>query len=314
MKFRYRALGLDIVAPFALPGFWRAERATTGREIEIDLGPVPSRLEDPVCDRPLLRIDAAGAALFCVPGVARYFLRDRSRVTIELAPGAALDRALDFLKGTPLALICRQWGLAPLHGVCLTHEGGVLVIAGGPGCGKTTLALALAARGFRLMSDGLCALDGEGDGAPAIWPAFPEVKAWPDSLEALNIARPGEPNPGGRYTLSAESWFEPEARPVVAIVSLRFARGGVAERVTRRRGGGAFETLMNLQSLADAGRGLSPGAEPMRAIGRLAARAAVHEAWYPRGLEHLADLPDWLFARIDLALSPPDRVTEAQCA
>ena len=314
MNFRYRALGLDIVAPFALPGFWRSDRATTGREIEIELGPVPPRLEEPVCDRPLLQIDATGAVLFRVPGVARYLLSERRRVTLELAPGAALDRALDFLKGAPLALLCHQWGLVPLEAAGLASNEGALLLGAGPGCGKSTLTLALAARGFRLMSDGLCALEAKGDCEPVIWPGFAQVKLWPDSLEALNIARPGEPNPGGRYMLSAESWFEPEARPVAAIVSLRFARGGVAERVTRRRGGGAFETLMNLQSLSDAGRGLSPGANPMQAIGRLAARAAVHEAWYPRGLEHLADLPDWLFARIDLALSPPDRVTEAQCA
>lgn len=300
MNHRYCALGLDIVASFALPGLWRVNGAATGREIEIDLGAVPLRLHDPVCDRPLLQIDASGAALFRVPGIARYYLRDRRRITIELAAGAAFDRALEFLKGTPLALLCHQWGLTPFDAVSVTHDEGALLLAGGPGRGKSTLALALAARSSRLMSDGLCALEVLDSAAPVIWPAFPEVKAWRDSLEALNIAVPGEPNAGGRYKLPAESWFEPEPRPVAAVISLQPARGGVAERVTRRRGALAFETLMNLQNLPDAGRGLSPGAKPIEAIGRLAAQAAVHEVWYPQGLDRLDALPDWLLARLDL--------------
>jgi hypothetical protein len=314
LTFRYRALGLDIVAGFALPGFWPVDRATTGREIEIDLGPVPSRLDAPVCDRPLLQIDATGAALFRVPGVARYFLNDLRRVTMELAPGANLERALDFFKGTPLALLCHQWGLTPLNGVCLACDDGALLVAGGPGCGKSTLALALAARGFRLMSDGLCAPEGERNSPPAIWPAFPEVKAWPDSLQALNLPRDGEPNAGGRHTISAAAWFEPAPRPVMAIVKLQPARGGIAERVTRRRGAAAFEIAMNLQSLSAEARVALPGVKPMQAIGRLAARAAVYEAWYPAGLDRLASLPDWLLTRFDLAAPVRDGVQEAECA
>jgi hypothetical protein len=309
VSFRYRALGLDILSPFACPGFWPVQGAGAGREVTLELGPVPPGLSDPIHDRPLLQIDAAGAALYRVPGVARYHLRERAHVRIALEPGASLERALEFVKSAPLALLCHQWGLAPLEAACLERSGRALLLGSLPGAGKSTLALALADHGFRLMSDGLCALEARPGETPLVWPAFPQVKAWPDSLAALDIAAPGEAGPGGRHTLAADAWFEPSPRPPMAVVTLRSARGGVTERVARKRGAAAFETVMNLLSLSDAMRGLGPG-DPARAIANLAAAAPVFEARYPRGFERLADLPGWLLERLALADALPTAARE----
>jgi hypothetical protein len=82
----------------------------------------------------------------------------------------------------------------------------------------------------------------------------------------------------------------------MAIVALWPARGGVAERIARRRGARAFETVMNLRALADAMRGLPDEAATMGTIARLASLAPVHEAWYPSGFDRLDALPDWLLA------------------
>lgn len=316
MNFVYRALGLEITAPFPCPGLAPAVGPATGRGITLALGAVPARLDDPVRARPLLQIDAAGTALHAVPGVARYLIEARSHVTIACEPGVTLDRAFTFLKGTPLALLCYQWGLLPLNAVCVALEGRALVLAAGPGCGKTTLALALAAHGAALMSDSLIALDAQADTSPLIWPAFPEARAWRDSFEALGRPVPGEPGPGGRYTLPAATWFEPAPRPVLAIVVLHPARGGIAARVIRRHGALAFEAVMNLQSLADATRGLALGGHhPAQAIARLAQTAPVFEAWYPCELGQAAVVPAWLFAAMGLPLPPlADSGSVAACA
>jgi hypothetical protein len=302
LHYAYRALGLDITASFPCPGFAPAVGPATGRHVTLGLGEVPLRLDDPVCRRPLLQIDAAGTALHQVPGIARYLIQDRSRVTIALEPGAGLDRALGFVKDTPFALLCHQWGLVPLKGACVAFEGRMLLIAGGAGTGKTTLALALAAHGFVPMSDHLCALEIAPGGVPVIWPAFPEMKTWRDSLEALSHPLPGEPGPGGRYTLRLDPGAEPARWPVLAVVRIQAARGGIAARVERRRGASAFEAVMNMQSLADATRGLTPGNAPAQAIARLATGTPVFEAWYPNGLHRVRDLPGWLIEGMGLPL------------
>jgi hypothetical protein len=314
LSFRYRAMGLDIVAPFACPGFWPVAGATSGRAVTLELGPVPTSLEDLVRDRPLLQIAADGTALHHVPGVARYLVQRRARVTIALEPGAPLDRALDFLGGTAMALLCQQWGLAPLDAACVARDGRALLLGAGAGCGKSTLTLALAGHGFTLMSDGLCALETKSGAAPVIWPAFPRVKAWRDSLEALRRPLPGEPGPGGRYTLAAGTWFEPEPRPVMAVVAFHQAKGGTTERVARRRGAAAFEVVMNMRSLADAMRGLARESDPVHAIACLASLAPVHEAWVPHGLDRLAALPGWLLDRLALPDPAATPGSVAACA
>ena len=46
-----------------------------------------------------------------------------------------------------------------LHAGVVAHNGSALILAGSPGCGKTTLVLELLKRGFRFMSDDACPLN-----------------------------------------------------------------------------------------------------------------------------------------------------------
>ncbi len=292
MSFRYRALGLDLTADFPCPGLWPAETATTGRAVRLALGAVPEALADPLCDRPLLQVGRDGRALHHVPGVARYLIDDRHAVTIDLAPDATPERALDFLRGTPLALLCHRWGLVPFEAVAVAIDGRAVLLGGGPGCGKSTLALALRRHGGRLLADGLCALDARDPAAPVIWPAFPQMRLWPDSLAALDVPEPQGPRtPGGRANLACEDWFDPEPRPVGALALLQTTRGGLATEATRRRGLGAFTAVMNLRALADVARQVFDDQARLDLMARLASRLAVIEFWTPPEVSQAAEAP-----------------------
>ena len=86
-----------------------------------------------------------------------------------------------------------------LHGACLSHPSGGTCILGGPGLGKTTLAVALAARdGFTLLSDELvCA------GSDSMLQAFPRRPRLDSNARALlsriDIPIAREPAPEGTY-------------------------------------------------------------------------------------------------------------------
>jgi hypothetical protein len=281
LNYHYRALGLDIVSPFPCPGFWAVEAATTGREITLELGEVPKNLARPICSRPLVQIDDGGTALFRVPGVARYLISGKSRITIDVAPAAVLGRALDYLAGTPLAILCLQHGLTPLAATALAKGDHAVLLGGQPSSGRSTMALTLAQEGFRLMADEFCVLDLDAAAGPMIWPSFPRVRIWPDTRAALNIE---PPTSGGRLTLAVEGWFEPRPLPAIALAVMRVARGGAREQIIRRRGAARFESAMSLRHLTEIGKVLLGEPAQMSVMVRLANRLETFEFWAARDL------------------------------
>ena len=79
----------------------------------------------------------------------------------DIAAVATLDRLVDAVQR---GLHAR--GLIAIHSASIATPGGVLVIAGASGQGKSTLALGLAHRGFGLLSDELAIIDRDGSVLP----------------------------------------------------------------------------------------------------------------------------------------------------
>lgn len=90
-------------------------------------------------------------------GVFRMADNEGAEQIIELRADAALD-LMDQLVHTVISSLHRR-GLYAIHAASVAHRGRALVLAGPSGAGKTTLALALAALGFELLSDELAVLD-----------------------------------------------------------------------------------------------------------------------------------------------------------
>jgi hypothetical protein len=157
-------------------------------DVLIRLGPVPALGDGGRHFSP--RIEFTETALrFDVPGVARYLIDGADRITIETAPGVAPDLAEVrlFFFGTVLAVLCFRRGLIPLHASAVEVDGRALLLAGNSGLGKSTMAAALMARGYPLLSDDLCALDVSRPGGPVILPCIPHLKLWKDAAARLSI-------------------------------------------------------------------------------------------------------------------------------
>lgn len=73
-----------------------------------------------------------------------------------------------------------------LHGCAVERSGRALVVLAPSGGGKTTLAVALVGRGWRLLSDDFVVLTGDG----AVRPFLRRVNLLPDSVTRLGLALP----------------------------------------------------------------------------------------------------------------------------
>jgi hypothetical protein len=133
------------------------------------------------------------------------------------------------------------------------------------------MALALIARGWRLMADETCALGYDGPRESLlIWPSYPEIRARPDVVARFSQFSPSEqPTPSGRRILALDEVFEPRPLRPTALVALNVARGGAAEALYPLTGATKLQTLMNLARFVDS---VAAG-EARRASAALAALA-----------------------------------------
>ena len=124
-----------------------------------------------------------------VPGVARYQILDGSEIVIERDSQAADETVRLFLLGSAFGAILHQRGMLPIHGSAVAHPYGAAIISAPRGYGKSTLAAALALRGFPLMADDMCAISTTEDDV-WLYPAYPRVNLLQDAVTLLNLQSP----------------------------------------------------------------------------------------------------------------------------
>jgi hypothetical protein len=144
-------------------------------------------------------------------------------LSADIAAIHTLDRLVDTVQR---GLHAR--GLISIHSAAVATPGGILVIAGASGQGKSTLALGLAHRGFGLLSDELAIVDRDGVVLP--YPRSVHVRpATLDLIPALGFLA-GRPRltlgGGSEWALTPaelrDRWggTPPTAGPLVAIILL----------------------------------------------------------------------------------------------
>lgn len=102
------------------------------------------------------RFDDGRAGVFCRQTGSYLLDAERGELRTDLATGATPEwehRLLSYV----LPLLLSDRGLLTLHAAAVVHEGRAVLFCGESGRGKTTLALALAEAGLRVLAeDGAC--------------------------------------------------------------------------------------------------------------------------------------------------------------
>lgn len=205
-------------------------RDTTGaatHTVRICTGAVPRLIQDAAQAGPHTQLTAT-EYLLNIPGTARYYARNGSDVTIEIAPEARAGDITTYLLGSIFGALCYQNGLIPLHASAVDFAGGVAAFLGDSGAGKSTLAACLNRRGHDIVSDDICLLDFTDAAIPRVIPVTGWLKLWNQSLEHLGEAAQEE-----HRVHSAEDKYrvylrgsDPAPRPLHHLVFLERADEG----------------------------------------------------------------------------------------
>ncbi|MGH6922656.1 MAG: hypothetical protein ACRED5_02705 [Propylenella sp.] len=179
----YSAYGLSIESELFCP---ELPPSTAAPDVSFRLGTVAESLHQPTVRLPTLECEP-GRHLLKLEQVAgaRFLAQHGSEVIVHPVGESHPETLRLFLLSTCLAAILYQRGVVPLHANTIATKSGAVIIAGDSGVGKSTLSLALMQRGYRILSDDLCAMTPNGEGEPTVQPGIPRLKLWADTLERL---------------------------------------------------------------------------------------------------------------------------------
>ena len=172
--FRYRAFGLSIASDIFLPELPEETRNRT-LDLRIKRSPLPLDNSLGTGERSYLGV---------VETVGEFLFEDGLEMTVYPNPGIDPSRLRTTILGPAIAIILRQRGLAVLHGATVAMDGGAVVFLGSCGSGKSTTSSLFHAAGYGIGGDDVCPVDV--DGAPCVWPSYPQIKLRKDAARALH--------------------------------------------------------------------------------------------------------------------------------
>jgi hypothetical protein len=139
--------------------------------------------------------------------VGAFLVREGREIVVDPLPGVEERVVRLFLLGTTLAVLLHQRGCAVLHGSVVASAGRAVAFVGPKEAGKSTIAAMLHRRRYALLADDVVATDlSQRD--PIVLPGFPQMKLWPDSLEAVGLV--AETLPRIRAELEKRSYRVPD--------------------------------------------------------------------------------------------------------
>ncbi len=176
----YRTYGFCVASSFVLPELVRVQCAS---EVQIRRG-TAGHVPNAAVNEDGHEVSKDDVRL-SFEGVGAFRIRGGKEIVVEVEPG--VDQAIVRLSllGPALAVLLHQRGFLVLHASCVAM-GGAVAFLGDSEWGKSTTAAALYRSGRPLVADDVLAVDLD-SGDPTVRRAFPQLKLWPESVEALGI-------------------------------------------------------------------------------------------------------------------------------
>lgn len=181
MAYQYQAFGLNIHSVFSIPELAPFEGKA---DVYVRFAEVPDNLDESC--KTTLRFQAKpGYFLLKVDKIAKYLVTGGNTITIQMFPDASEEDMRLFLLGSAIGAIIYQRNMYPVHASSIKFNGGVVLFCGASGHGKSTIANALLKKGYGLHTDDVCVVEKNKNGIPHVFPEYPHLKLWQDSLIEL---------------------------------------------------------------------------------------------------------------------------------
>ncbi|MGF1601043.1 MAG: hypothetical protein ACFCU8_03325 [Thermosynechococcaceae cyanobacterium] len=193
--FAHVAFGLTLQSDFPIPELPIAPQATASEPVVVRLQPGDLRdhIPEALLEQPIgFQIKDQSAVVY-LNGVGVFLVNGGNHVTVIPAVHAPELQVRQALMGIVMALVLHQRNYLVLHGSAVSIEGKAIIFLADSGEGKSSMAAALYAQGYPLLTDDLTAIDLAGAARVAI--AATPIKLYPEMAQLLKIDDPSQALP-----------------------------------------------------------------------------------------------------------------------
>lgn len=282
----------DIAADPAIPGLIIADRVRPtaeapdpfGHGVEVCRDAAGDLLAYCHAENGMLRVDLPDLASFSYERGAGHASAIPHR---PLSPGFILDTYHHCV----LPLILPALGIQVLHASAVAGPAGVAALCGASGAGKSTMAVALAGRGYAIWADDAVAFDMDESGSTAIPLPF-AVRLRSDSARFLG------PAIGERVASAAAAAVNRGPAPLAMVCVLRRTPDATAEVKVERLEAAAACRAMLAHAYCFSVKDAAQKRRTISSYLTLTGRVPVYEIRFRPGLAHLATVLDAVEATI----------------
>lgn len=234
-RFRSLAYGLHVESNLPIPGTlqdcsdaaadvwvwfntappWSLERVQSAQQL-YHVSPYKDEADEPVLV--VRRFIQSDGFRFCYSDGTEFIISgDGRQVWATWPETSTLEDTAVYLLGGVFGFVLSLRGIPPLHGSAVSVGGRAVAFLGPPEAGKSTIAAALANRGYAVVTDDILVLLETSDGL-LVQPGYPRLRLWPESVSALygrdDALPPLTPTWDKRYLDLTKNGYQFQARPL----------------------------------------------------------------------------------------------------
>ncbi|MDJ0649128.1 MAG: hypothetical protein QNJ60_10525 [Xenococcaceae cyanobacterium MO_188.B19] len=180
--YKYTAYGLTINSCLELPELMSSD--STIEDVVIRFGQLDSSPIKTDSEYYSFVTNKDGMYLFWAE-IGTILISKGKEIIIDSIPDSEASRLRLFILGAAMGTLLHQRGYLVLHASAVSIKNNAVIFTADKGRGKSTMAAALHARGHNLIADDVVAIDFSDDENAIVYPAFPQLKLWPEAVANL---------------------------------------------------------------------------------------------------------------------------------
>lgn len=178
--------------------------------------------------------------------VAIFYAKKGSLVIADVNPAADKKTVRLYLLCNAMAAIVHQRKLIPLHCSGVICKGGVALMVGHSGAGKSTTLKALSRQGHAIFTDDVAVLKND-EGCIHAIPSYPMMKLWEHSFDLLKLGKTNDNDKLNlylnKYSVFFHGQFISEWKQVLKIFHLAKDENTTEVLIKKLKGIGAFKII-----------------------------------------------------------------------